>query len=110
MSYLQRVARGCKGCKGCKGVHGGEAPGPRGCTGCTGMCSGGCQGCKGVVPLVVGLKVHVRAVGARVRLAVMLRRGHQVELRLHVLLLVRLAQLRICGEVEVAHLVRDNYE
>ena len=55
-------------------------------------------------PLVVGLEVHVRAVGARLGLAVVLRRGHQVELGLHALRLVLLAQLRVRRQVEVAHL------
>ncbi len=55
----------------CKGVQRSKAPGQR-----KGVYCKEREGQRVVVPLVIGLEVYVRAIGAGVGLAVVLRRGH----------------------------------
>ena len=104
MSYLQGGARhGARGARECTRVRllgTREAREGKG----KGRVARCVRGRRDGGPLVVGLEVYVRAVGARLGLTVVLRRGHEVELGLHALRLVLLAQLRVRRQVEVAHL------
>ena len=87
MSYLQGGARVARECTRVRLLGTREAQEGKG----KGRIARCVRGQRDGGPLVIGLEVHVRAVGARLRLAVVLRRGHQIVLGLDVLLLGLLA-------------------